>query len=59
MNAFLQADARLVVQTIELSQDKKPFNQSVANALRNLWRDDAIQTVYARRNELQMFDSAG
>jgi len=43
---------------LEVEVDKvEDFDQSLAEAIRNLWKDAGIQECYDRRREYQLSDS--
>jgi len=52
----LQDDASALLKLNELSDDIFEFLRGMLNQLQNIWNDHAIQEVYQKRTQFQIFD---
>ncbi|KAF6025167.1 goa-1 [Bugula neritina] len=53
-----ELDATLVIDVIAKLSDNEPFTAELVEAMKNLWKDSAIQQCFSRSNEYQLNDSA-
>uniref|UniRef100_A0A8R1EQ62 Uncharacterized protein n=1 Tax=Caenorhabditis japonica TaxID=281687 RepID=A0A8R1EQ62_CAEJA len=57
-NRICNAHEKLIRETLTEKQEFAPFNKDMYTALKDLWADKAVQSVYEKREHFYLHDSA-
>ncbi|MCP9264768.1 Guanine nucleotide-binding protein G(O) subunit alpha [Dirofilaria immitis] len=53
-----KADAAVIAEVISINTGMETITCKIATAIKNLWKDPAIQLIYERRDDFHLHDSA-